>query len=321
MTFLAGCGPTSYKITPIPANEELRETVVAADEGTFLPKIALVDIEGMLTNARDSSLLGSGENTMAMAIEKLQKASADPKVKAVVLRINSPGGTVTASDILYREVLNVRDGDPARCRPGKPVVAAMMDVAASGGYYIACGADEIVAEPTTVTGSIGVVMLTYNVKGLFDKIGVETDAIKSGPNKDASSPFRPMKPEERQIFQTIIEEFYEGFLEVVCRSRTTLTKEEIAKLADGRVYTGKQALKLGLVDRVGGLEDAVMSAKARAGIDKAKVVMYHRPVGYRGNIYSAAEPIKPEMKQTGLLNIHVPEFLQQQGAFLYLWQP
>jgi protease-4 len=320
---LAGCGggQMAYKITPIPASEELQEITVASDSGAFLPKIAIVDIEGTLANSRKSTLFGEGENMMAMAVEKLQKAAADSKVKAVVLRINSPGGTVTSSDILYREVLKVRQGDEAKGYAGKPVVAAMMDLAASGGYYVACGADEIVAEPTSVTGSIGVVMLTYNVKGLFDKVGVSTDAIKSGPMKDAASPFRPMKPEERELFQSMINEYYEGFLTVVASSRTKLTKEQIRKLADGRVYTGRQACTLGLVDEVGSLDDAIDNAKARAGVKRARVIMYDRPVGYRGTIYSESEPIKPEASQNGLINVQVPEFLQQGGAFLYLWQP
>jgi protease-4 len=323
LTGLSGCGggQMAYKITPIPASEELQETTVASDPGAFLPKVAIVDIEGTISNSRKSTLFGEGENMMALTVEKLQKAAADPKVKAVVLRINSPGGTITASDILYREVLKVRQGDEAKGYAGKPVVAAMMDIAASGGYYVACGADEIVAEPTSVTGSIGVVMLTYNVKGLFDKVGVSTDAIKSGPMKDASSPFRPMKPEERQLFQSMITEYYENFLTVVAASRTKLSKDEIRKLADGRIYTGRQACSLGLVDEIGGLEDAIENAKARACIHKARVIMYDRPAGYRGTIYSESEHVKPEVSQNGLINVQIPEFLQQQGAFLYLWQP
>jgi protease-4 len=259
---------------------------------------------------------------MALIVEKLRKASEDPCVKAVVLRINSPGGSVTASDILYKEVTRVRTGDPNRKIPGKPVVASMLDCAASGGYYIACAADQIMAEPTTVTGSIGVVMMTWNAKGLLDKIGVSTDAIKSGPNKDAASPFRPMKPEERQIFQTMIDEYYQRFLAIVGHSRTNLKPEQIRELADGRVYTGTQALKLGLVDHEGSLDDALVLAKDLADIKKAQVVIYHRPVGYRGSIYAAAEAINPKMTASSpLVNIPVPDYLQGQGTFLYLWQP
>jgi len=319
--WIMGCAPTAYKVTPIPISDRLEETVVATEYGVLLPKIALVDIDGTILNAREASLLGGGENKMALVVEKLTKAAADPSVKAVVLRINSPGGSVTASDILYHEVLKVRSGDAVRCRPAKPVVAAMMDVAASGGYYVACGANEIVAEPSTVTGSIGVVMLTINAKGLLDKVGITTDAIKSGQKKDAGSPFRPMEPEERQVFQDMINEFYEGFLTVVSRARPKLDSKRIRELADGRVYSGRQAQKLGLIDRVGSLEDAITRAKELAGVRKAKVVMYHRPVKYQGSIYAASEPVQPQMKQSGVINVQVPDFMQQQGAFLYLWQP
>jgi protease-4 len=319
---IAGCAQTAYKVTPIPISEELNESVVACDPGFVLSKIALIDIDGVLVNARESSLLTTGENKMAMIVEKLRKASEDSRVKAVVLRINSPGGSVTASDILYNEVQKVRKGDPCRRIPGKPVVASMQDVAASGGYYISCAADQIVAEPTTVTGSIGVVMMTWNAKGLLDKVGVSTDAIKSGPNKDAGSPFRPMKPEERQIFQSMIDEYYQRFLTIVGHSRTHLKPEKIRELADGRVYTGRQALKLGLVDYEGSLDDALILAKDLAGMKSARVVMYHRPVGYSGSIYAAAEINNPKISaSTPLINVPVPDYLQQQGSFLYLWQP
>jgi protease-4 len=321
LVVLFGCAPSAYKITPIPISEKLEETVVASDAGILLPKIALVDVEGVILNAKESGLMCSGENMMALAVEKLQKAAADPQVKAVVVRVNTPGGGVTASDIIYREVVKIREGDKARKHPPKPVVAAMLDTAASGGYYIACGADEIMAQPTTVTGSIGVVMLTYSAKGLLDKVGVTTDAIKSGPRKDMGSPFKPMDPEDRKIFQDMINEFYTAFVHVVACSRTKLTEARIRQLADGRVYSGCQAQKLGLVDRIGGLDEALVRAKELAKIDSARVVMYHRPTGYRGSIYSAWEPLPVQKQQGNLINIQVPDVLQQQGMFMYLWQP
>jgi len=317
---LVGCSPMAYKVTPIPATDELQESTVQTDPGIMLPKIAIVDVEGMIMNARDSGLFGTGDNPTALTVEKLQKAAEDPQVKAVVLRINSPGGGVTASDIIYREILRVKNGDSIHKYPPKPVVAAMLDISASGGYYIACAADQIVAEPTTITGSIGVIMLTFNAKGLLDKVGVSTDAIKSGPNKDAGSPFRPLKPEERQIFQGMIDEFYGRFVDVVASSRTKLTKEKVRELADGRVYSGCQAQKLGLVDDLGGLDSAIDRAKELAGMKKAKVIMYHRPTGYRGNIYSSTKPLPAANSQGNVLNIQVPD-LMPQGAFMYLWQP
>jgi len=318
---VAGCGPTAYKITPIPIDEELQETIVYSDRGVLLPKIALIDLDGMILNARESSLLGKGENPTALVVEKLQKASRDPQVKAVVLRINSPGGGVTASHIIYRHVLELRNGNEAKGLAGKPVVTSMMDVAASGGYYIACGTNEIYAESSTITGSIGVLMLTFNGKGLLDKIGITTDAIKSGPNKDAGSPFRPMKPEERQIFQGMIDQFYGQFVDVVAKGRPKLTKDQICKLADGRVYSGRSAAELGLVDKIGSLDEAIDRARELAGVEKAKVVMYHRPVGYKGNIYSSTEPMDVQSSSSPLININASELLGRQGTFMYLWQP
>ena len=145
---------------------------------------------------------------MSLFVEKLDKATEDPSVKAIVLRINSPGGGVTASDLMYNEVMAYKK------RTGKPVVAVLMDVAASGGYYLACSADEIIAQPTTVTGSIGVIMQTVSFAGTMSKLGITADAITSGKMKDAGSPLKAMKPEEREIFQKLVNQFYDRF---VCR--------------------------------------------------------------------------------------------------------
>jgi len=239
------------------------------------------------------------------------------------VRINSPGGGVTASDIIYREVLKVREGEPGR-RPGKPVIAMILDVGASGAYYVACGTQEIMAQPTSVTGSIGVVMITLNFKGLMDKIGVGSDTIKSGPLKDAGSPLRPLEPQERKVFQTLIDEFQGGFLDVVAKSREKLTRARIQELADGRVWSGRQAEALGLVDRLGGMDDAVARAKELAGIKAAKVILYHRPVGYRGSIYSEADvPPAARTNQYNLVNLTLPDLYAggPGSAFMYLWLP
>ncbi len=320
LILIIGCGPTAYKITPIPISEELQETVVAKDKGILLPKIALIDIDGMILNYRKSSLLGSTENPMALVIEKLDKAADDPRVKAIVLRINSPGGTVTASDIIYQHLLAIKKGDKIRKRLPKPIVVSMMDVCASGGYYIACSADEIFAEPTTITGSIGVVMMTFNLKGLMDKIGVTTDAIKSGPKKDAGSPFRPLKPDERKIFQDMINQFYNRFVTVVSQSRK-IDERQVRKLADGRIFSGQDAQKLGLIDKLGSLEDAIDAAKRLAKTKAATVIMYHRPTGYRGSIYSSSRISSSTPAKNSIITVDLPNWFTTQGAFLYLWQP
>src|SRR6202011_3570687 len=223
---------------------------------------AILDVEGMIVNARTSGLFGSGDNPMSLFRERLDAAADDRHVKAVVLRINSPGGAVTASDIMYQEVLNFRRDS------GKPVIACMMDVAASGAYYLAMGCDKVYAHPTTITGSIGVIMSLYNAAGLFTKLGVTSDPIKSGPNKDIGNPGRPMTEEEHAILQGMVNSFYDQFVQVVVRGRG-LPEERVRALADGRIYTGVDAKKLGLVDEVGYLEDAIQMAMDMACIKDA----------------------------------------------------
>ena len=312
LLWAGGCGPTAYKITPIPVDPELRERVITSGDGFAPPKIALIDVDGVLMNAPRWSLLGEGEHPVALLLEKLEKARRDSRVKALILRINSPGGTVTASDLMYEEVRRFRR------ETDKPVVAVFMDVAASGGYYIACAADEIIAHPTTVTGSIGVIMQTFNVAGTLAKIGVETEAIKSGPNKDAGSPFRKMKPGEREIFQGIIDELYDRFVSVVAAGRADLSPEQVRELADGRVYTARQALELGLIDRIGGLREAVAGLEERIGTQRARIVTYHRPLAWKPNIY--AEQRQAPVNVT-LIDLPLPRWLRRPGpTFLYLWQ-
>ncbi len=243
--------------------------------------------------------------------ERLDAAADDPGVKAVVLRINSPGGAVTASDIMYQDVLRFRK------ETHKPVVACMMDVAASGGYYLAMSADCVYAHPTTVTGSIGVIMSLYNASGLFQMLGVKSNPIKSGPNKDIGNPAREMTQEEHDILQGMVTSFYDQFVQVVVRGRG-LPEERVRALADGRVYTGMDAKKLGLVDEVGYLEDALECAKTMACLKDAKIVAYDRCAGYRGSIYAGMPKIPSEIN----LKLDVPLFGNKGGAaFMYLWQP
>ncbi|MBI2554823.1 MAG: signal peptide peptidase SppA [Candidatus Rokubacteria bacterium] len=197
------------------------------------------------------------------------------------------------------------------------MVAAIMDVGASGGYYVALAADTIVAHPTTVTGSIGVVMLTLNAEGLLQKVGVAPLAIKSGAKKDMGSPFRGLSDEERAIFQGVIDDLYGRFVALIAKERR-IPVDRVRAFADGRIYTAQQAKDLGLVDRVGYLEEAVDLAKQAARLPEARVVMYHRPRDYRSNIYSGTpvpEPIQPSLLQLSSL------LIGPGPRFLYLWWP
>ena len=308
-----GCTPGGgFLIRAVPSKQDLTETVVASDPGLLVrDKIALVDVDGLIMNRRGEGLLRPKENPVSLFVEKFDKAQRDRAVRAVILRINSPGGGVTASDILYQRLLRFRQ------QRNVPVVAVIEDVGASGGYYVACGADVIMAHPTSLTGSIGVIVQTLSLAGTMDKLGITARAITSAKFKDMSSPLKPLDPADQEILKEIVDAFHERFVAVVSVGREKLTTEEVRRLADGRIYTGQQALAGGLVDRLGTMQDAIALAKELAGIKRAKVVMYHRPLGYRGTVYSDAGGGVPQMN---LLNVTVADlaFLTR-PQFLYLW--
>jgi protease-4 len=241
---------------------------VSLSQGGFAlgDAVAIVRVEGFITSGRPTFPYGVHMAYSDLIIEEIRRAQDDPRVKAIVLRIESPGGEVVASDEIYNEILKAE----------KPVVASMGDIAASGGYYIACAADKIVANPATLTGSIGVISQIPNVEELMKKLGIEMRVIKSGPHKDLLSPFREMTEEEMGIWQDITDEVYEMFVGMVAERRN-LPQKKIKEIADGRVYTGKQALELGLVDELGNLSEAVDLAAELGGIvGKPRIVEYRR---------------------------------------------
>lgn len=280
--------------------------------GSGKDKILLVDISGMISS-EDKESFYTHPSMIATIKEELTRATRDESIKALVLRINTPGGTVTASDIIHHELKLFKASRKI------PVIASIMDVGASGGYYIAAAADRIMAHPSTVTGSIGVIMLTVNAHGLLEKVGVEATAITSGPRKDMGSPFRAMTAEERGIFQGLIDSFYQRFLSVVQDGRPNLQMEQIKKLADGRIYTGDQAKAAGLVDEIGYLEEAIDAAKKKAGLTEAKVVTYRRPGDYSNNVYTKLMAPGP---LAALGNLDVMAFVRGgTPQFMYLWMP
>jgi len=272
-----------------------------------------MDISGIILDKEEDFMsLRTMPRLTARIKEELDKASEDSRVMAVVLRVNSPGGTVTTCDIINHELKKFKQ------KTGKIVVAELMDVAASGGYYIAAASDRIVAHPTTITGSIGVVAYNINASGLLEKIGITNETIKSGDKKDIGSPLRPMTDEERKILQGIIDSLYSRFLDAVAEGRKEIAKEEFKGIADGRVYTAEQALKIKLIDRIGYLDDAIELAKSEAGIKDATIVTYARPGSYRSNIYSAWD--MPSI--INLVNIDAGSFMGFPGIrFMYLWMP
>ena len=208
-------------------------------------KLALVRIEGPIIDSQD-------------AIDEIKEYTKDHSIKAIILRVDSPGGAVAPSQEIYEEV--------KKAVAQKPVVVSMGSVAASGGYYIASPATRIVANPGTLTGSIGVIMELPNVEGLMNKIGIKTEVIKSGKHKDIASAFRAMGKEEKEILQGVMDNVHEQFMKAVSEGRK-IKIEEVRKIADGRIFTGEQAKTLGLVDELGTIEDATKVAATLAGIE------------------------------------------------------
>ncbi len=227
------------------------------DDGS--EKIALVEISGQIGDSRD-------------IVRQLSKYRRDDNIKAILLRIDSPGGAVAPSQEIYDEVLRVRADN-------KKIYASMGSLAASGGYYIAVAADRIFANPGTLTGSIGVIMAFGNAEKLMEKIGLEPQVVKSGKFKDVGSPARRMTPEEHVYLQRVVDDVHQQFIDAVAQGRNISTKEA-RKLADGRVFTGRQALELKMVDEMGGLEDVIVKLGKAAGIEgRPKVIQEEPPKG------------------------------------------
>ncbi|MBP2667691.1 MAG: sppA [Firmicutes bacterium] len=234
-------------------------------------RVAVIHVEGVITGGRgQGGLFGDGGGTDSV-IRQIQSARDDASIKAVVIRINSPGGSAPASQEVGEELKKLR-------ATGKVVVASMGDIAASGGYWIAALCDKIYANPGTITGSIGVYIPYANWEELFKKIGVHGEKIKSGPHKDMLSPERPMTETERVILQDMVDDLYDQFVAVVVEGRK-MDPEKVRQLADGRIYTGRKAKSLGLVDEMGTMEDAVNAAAKMAGISGKPVI---REYGHTG---------------------------------------
>jgi protease-4 len=256
------------------------------------PRIAVIYATGIIASGESNydSASGAvvGSETM---LEYLRKARADSSIKAIVLRVDSPGGSAIASDVIWREVMLTRNV--------KPVVASMSDVAASGGYYISMPATAIVAEPATLTGSIGVVMLKFVIDGTLKKLGMNMEGVKDGRYADLYSPVKPFTPEERARVQEQMQATYDTFVEKAAQGRNT-TPEKIDSIAQGRVWTGAQAKKLGLVDDLGGLERALAVAKQRAKLSpdsEVELVVYP---GKKSFYDLVKDPFGTSERMTGL---------------------
>ena len=297
---LTGC--TFLKVNILAEVQPLQEQRIS---GEGKDKVLVLDISGVILGGERGSSLSDRKKPglLASVREALDRAREDRAVKAVVLRINSPGGGVTASDTLYHELMRFK------ADTGATVVAHITEVGASGAYYAAMAADAITAQPTSVNGSIGVILFRVDATGLMEKVGIRATEIASGERKGMGSPFRPLSDDERRIFQGFIDHLYERFAGLVARSRN-LSLDRVRVLADGRIYTSAEAKEAGLIDGIGYLEDAITLAKQRASLPEAQVVMYHRPGEYRSNIYSMQ-----------VIDLDLGEFAEPGARFLYLWMP
>jgi protease-4 len=306
--FAGGCSIPTVLVQPVSNSPELQETVARPGE-TNRRKIALIAVEGTLVNGTTGGgFLGTEENKVSRFRQELAAAASDDRVKAVVLRINSPGGTVAASQAMWTDLQAFKKST------GKPVLAACQDIAASGGYYVAVAADEIHATPGGVVGSIGVIFQTVNLQEMLDKVGVSVRPIVSGPLKTLGSPFDGLSETETAVLQSIIDDFYQQFVEVVLNGRD-ISDTTIA--FDGRVFSATQAQAIGLIDRVAGLDETLNRAAELADARGATVIQYKRPYGYRGSIY-ANTPQTPQLP--GSREVSEMARLLMPGAF-YLWMP
>lgn len=297
--------------SPVEDRGPLVERVVVPG-GANGEKVAIVDVDGLLVNAPLVGLGSVGENPVALFREKLDRVAADPCYRAVVVRIHSPGGGVTATDIMWHDLQQFK----AQTR--LPVVACLMDVSTGGGYYLATAADHIVAHPTTLTGGMGVILNLYNLQDTMMQFNILGVPVKAGRHVDLGSPIAPLDDEARQILQAIADQYHKRFQEVVRKARPQHDPRR-AEDFDGRVFLAHEALERGLIDTIGYLDDAVAVARQLGRSPAAAAVILHRCNDPARTPYA----VTPNMPLQGnLLPLSVPGFDRSQlPTFLYLWQP
>lgn len=308
---LSGCTPPKIKLYPSQA-DPLREFTLQGEEDG---KLLVIPIRGIISDAPKQQFFRTMPSMVQEVVSQLRLAEKDKNIKALLLKIDSPGGSVIASDILYNEILAFKK------RTGAKVVVAMMGVTASGGYYMALPADVIIAHPATLTGSIGVIFFRPKVTGLMGKIGVDVEVNKSGKNKDMASPFRQATAEEEIILQELTDKLAQRFIDRVVEHRN-INQHNLVEISTARVFLADEALRLGLVDKIGYLEDAVKESKMLAGLSEdAKVVVYRRTEYPDDNLYNTSTT-RFEGRGLSLVSIDLPgAFSGLQTGFYYLWAP
>jgi protease IV len=281
-------------------------------EGSGADKILLIPINGVISDSPKKSLITSSPSIVEQVVSQLNKAEKKGDIRAVLFKIDSPGGSITASDMLYHEIMLFKERTKAK------IIVSMTDIAASGAYYISLPADIIIAHPTTITGSIGVVFLQPKVTGLMDKIGLGVDVKKFGRYKDMGSPFRNSTEEEQKLMQKAVDDFGERFLNLAQKHRR-LEKQSLDEVSTARVFLADEALKLGLIDKIGYLSDAVRETKKIAHLsENARVVIYRREEAPDINYYNTAAASTKALN-ISVINLELPEIMNFKAGFYYLW--
>ncbi|KAF0155995.1 MAG: protease IV [Syntrophaceae bacterium] len=292
-----------FDTTPNP----LREFTL---EGKGQNKILIIPINGMISDSPKQGLFDTSPSVVEQVVVQLNKAQNDSSIKAVLLKVNSSGGTITASDLLYHEILSYK------VKTGNKISVVMMDLAASGAYYLSLPADMIIAHPTTITGSVGVIFMRPKTVGLMSKIGLGVEINKFGQNKDMGSPFRESNEEEKILMQKTVDTFGNRFINLVQKHRN-LDEQALKEVSTARVFVADDALRLKLIDKIGYISDAVKETKTIAGLpDDARVVIYRRKDVPEDNYYRAAASGTANFS---LINVAVPEIFNIKAGFYYLW--
>ena len=306
----SGCAAPSIRLIS-DVRDPLQEFTL---EGEGQDKVLVIPIQGVISDTPKSGFLRVLPSKVQEVVSHLRLAEKDKHIKAVVLKINSPGGTATASDVLYREISTFKE------RTGAAIVAVMMDVAASGGYYVALPADAIYAHPTTVTGSVGVIFMRPKLTGLMEKIGVAVAVNKSGAYKDMGSPFRSDTEDEKRMLQAVTEDMAQRFYDAVSAHRT-LSPAAMADVKTARIYAADSARSLGLIDEIGYLPDAIDAARKMALLPAtARVVVYRRSDFPNDNIYNPLSTEASTGAPRALLSVGASDWLPDMTpGFYYLW--
>jgi protease-4 len=308
LTMIAACSGPRIKLFS-DETEPLKEYTL---EGSKADRILLIPVNGVISDVPQRGFMTTTPSIVQQVVSQLRKAEKDKRIKAVVLKINSPGGTITASDLLYHEISSYKE------KTGAKIIVAMMDLATSGAYYMSLPADMIIAHPTTVTGSIGVIFLQPKVSGLMNKIGLGVDVQKYGKNKDMGSPFRDSSEEERKLLQKGVDDFGARFISLVVSHRKP-QQATLEEIATARFFLAQDALRLGLVDKIGYLSDAINESKKLSGASPdASVIVYRRTEFPEDNYYNNTAIISGDSKISAI-SIDLPESLSFKAGFYYLW--